>query len=144
MLIDPQGRAYLTDFGIALVEEDLPRVFTAAGTLPYMDSEQLGEGPPGPVDHRADLYALGAVLYEAISGVLPSGAIVGGRPPAGASGPLPLDQRVPHVPEPLARVVMQLLAPRPELRPRDAFVVLDELTTILRDHGRGREPRWCW
>jgi serine/threonine protein kinase len=63
ILIDPQGRAYLTDFGIAVVEEDLLRNVTAAGTLPYMAPEQLGEGI-GPVDHRADLYALGVVLYD--------------------------------------------------------------------------------
>jgi serine/threonine protein kinase len=63
ILVDPQGRAYLTDFGIAVVEEDLLRDVTAAGTLPYMAPEQLGEGI-GPVDHRADLYALGVVLYD--------------------------------------------------------------------------------
>ena len=52
ILIDSQGRAYLTDFGIAVVEEDLLRDVTAAGTLPYMAPEQLDEGartrgPPG-------------------------------------------------------------------------------------------------
>src|SRR5262249_53309737 len=45
----------LTDFEIAVVEEDLLRDVTAAGTLPYMAPEQLGERL-GPVDHRADLY----------------------------------------------------------------------------------------
>ena len=52
ILIDSQGRAYLTDFGIAAVEEDLLRDISAAGTLPYMAPEQLGEeggagGSPG-------------------------------------------------------------------------------------------------
>ena len=70
ILIDPQGRAYLTDFGIAVVEEDLLRDVTAAGTLPYMAPEQLDEGL-GPVDHRADLYALGVVLYELLTGRRP-------------------------------------------------------------------------
>ena len=68
--IDPQGRAYLTDFGIAVVEEELLRDVTAAGTLPYMAPEQLDEGL-GPVDHRADLYALGVVLYELLTGRRP-------------------------------------------------------------------------
>jgi predicted nucleic acid-binding Zn-ribbon protein len=44
---------------------------------------------------------------------------------------------VPHVPEALSQVVAQLLSPRPEQRQRDAFAVLDELTGVLRDHGRG-------
>src|SRR3954454_14892112 len=49
ILIDPQGRAYLTDFGIAVVEEGLLRDVPAVGTLPYMAPEQLGERL-GPVD----------------------------------------------------------------------------------------------
>src|SRR5262249_33833704 len=70
ILIDPRGRAFLTDFGIAAMEEDLLRDVTTAGTLPYMAPEQLGEGL-GPVDHRADLYALGVVLYELLTGWRP-------------------------------------------------------------------------
>jgi eukaryotic-like serine/threonine-protein kinase len=125
----------LIDFGIAKMVDHLPTADTSGMSLPgYAAPEAIASGRSDP---QSDLYALGAVLYEAISGVLPSGTIAGGRPPAGASGPLPLDQRVPHVPEPLARVVMQLLAVRPENRQRDAFIVLDELTTVLRDHGRG-------
>ena len=45
-----------------------------------------------------------------------------------------LDERVPHLPKDSPRVVMQLLSPRPELRQRDAFVLLDELTAIVADH----------
>src|SRR4051812_10988265 len=67
ILVDPRGRSYLTDFGIAAVEEDLLRDVTAAGTLAYMAPEQLDPGL-GPVDHRADLYALGVVLYELLTG----------------------------------------------------------------------------
>lgn len=125
----------LIDFGVAKMVHYAPPADTGGVSLPgYAAPETIGSGRSDP---QSDLYALGAVLYEAISGVLPSGAIAGGRPPAGASGPLPLSDRVPHVPEPLTRVVMQLLAPRPEHRQRDAFIVLDELTTVLREHGRG-------
>ena len=83
ILIDPQGRAYLTDFGIAVVEEDLLRDVTAAGTLPYMAPEQLGEGL-GPVDHRADLYSLGVVLYELLTG----------RRPFRATSPMELREQI--------------------------------------------------
>src|SRR5262249_28283511 len=78
ILIDPQGRAYLTDFGIAVVEEDLMRDVTAAGTLPYMAPEQLVE-EFGPVDHRADLYALGVVLYELLTSHRPFRAVTLGE-----------------------------------------------------------------
>jgi len=67
--INEKGRAKILDFGLAMllrpVGEGTTQTFTdsqaAAGTLPYMPPEQLrGE----PVDGRADIYAIGAVLYE--------------------------------------------------------------------------------
>jgi eukaryotic-like serine/threonine-protein kinase len=129
ILIDPQGRAYLTDFGIAVVEEDLLRDVTAAGTLPYMTPEQLGEGI-GPVDHRADLYALGVVLYELLTG----------RRPFRASSPVELRDQIlkgepepprsvePGVPEELERVCLRCLSKRPE----DRFQGADEVAADLR------------
>jgi len=125
----------LIDFGVAKMADYAPSTDITGVSFPaYAAPETIGSGKSDP---QSDLYSLGAVLYEAISGALPSGAIAGGRPPAGSFAPLPLNERVPHVPEPLARLVMQLLSPRPEQRQRDAFIVLDELTNILREHGRG-------
>jgi serine/threonine-protein kinase len=125
----------LIDFGVAKMVDNVPPADPNGVSFPgYAAPESIGSGKSDP---QSDLYSLGAVLYEAMSGLLPSGAISGGRPLAGASAPLPLDQRVPHTPEPLTKLVMQLLAPRPDQRPRDAFIVLDELSAILRDHGRG-------
>ena len=130
ILIDPQGRAYLTDFGIAVVEEDLLRDVTAAGTLPYMAPEQLGEGL-GPVDHRADLYALGVVLYELLTG----------RRPFRAATPIELREQIlredpppprsiePDIPEELERVCLRCLAKRPEDRCQRADEVARDLRT---------------
>ena len=56
---------------------------SAAGTLPYMAPEQLDEGL-GPVDHRADLYALGVVLYELLTG----------RRPFRAASPMELREQI--------------------------------------------------
>ena len=65
ILLDEQQSAYLVDFGLALIDSDAgPR---CAGTPAYMSPEQaLGEGHC--VDGRSDIYSLGAVFYELLSG----------------------------------------------------------------------------
>lgn len=117
VLLSVDGRTRLVDFGIArsLAEsaERLTMTGTVLGTLSAMAPEQLAGGPIGP---RTDLYGLGVVLHEALTG----------RPPyAGAStspvaladaqraGPPPLDGVEPS----LAAVVAGCLAFRPEDRP---------------------------
>ena len=77
ILLDAKGRVKIADFGIAkLVEEDRTAVTltgtgTALGTPHYMAPEQLEK--PGEVDHRADIYSLGVVFYEMLTGELPIG-----------------------------------------------------------------------
>jgi serine/threonine protein kinase len=129
ILIDPSGWAYLTDFGIAVVEEDLLRDVTAVGTLPYMAPEQLSEAL-GPVDHRADLYALGVVLYE----------LLVGRRPFRAITPIELRQQIlrddpplprsiePEVPAGLERICMRCLAKQPVER----YQLADQVSADLR------------
>ena len=70
ILLSDDGRVLVTDFGIAKVldEPDLTRTAQILGTVKYLAPEQV-EG--GPVDGRTDLYALGAVLYEAVCGEAP-------------------------------------------------------------------------
>lgn len=70
IIVTEAGRAKIADFGIARLS-DLPggHALTQAGALlgtpSYMAPEQIGEAP---VDHRADLFAVGAILYEALTG----------------------------------------------------------------------------
>ena len=75
VLVDAEGRVKLADFGLAkLAGDDAPALTAtgdAMGTPHYMAPEQLER--PRAVDARADLYALGVVLYEMLTGVLPLG-----------------------------------------------------------------------
>ena len=69
MLLDEEGHAYLTDFGITKqVGSDSTETGQIVGTLDYLAPEQIrGE----PVDGRTDVYALGCVLYECLAGTPP-------------------------------------------------------------------------
>ena len=133
----------LTDFGIAKII-DAPRLTfneQMFGTPGYIAPEYI-EGCPA--DARADLYALGVVLYEMLTGTLPFDA----RTQADklvmplSSPPVPPSQRVSGLPTELESLVLRLLARRPENRPHDAFAVVDALGDVLRRyaHSSMRPP----
>src|SRR5207253_1743063 len=65
LLLDRQGTLWVTDFGLALLQDQPGLTLTGEllGTLRYMSPEQAGT-LPGIVDQRADIYSLGATLYE--------------------------------------------------------------------------------
>lgn len=73
ILVDQSGRAKVLDFGVARVTSDQVQrtlqtdVGQLVGTLGYMSPEQIA-ADPAAVDTRADVYALGAILYELLSG----------------------------------------------------------------------------
>jgi tRNA A-37 threonylcarbamoyl transferase component Bud32 len=78
ILLDAKGRVKIADFGIAkILNEDgdggmmLTQSGAKLGTAPYMAPEQIEQ--PGSVDHRADIYSLGVVFYEMLTGELPLG-----------------------------------------------------------------------
>lgn len=119
------GTVKICDFGIARLAHDIG--FTAKltgggmamGTPHYMSPEQIAGGE---VDHRSDLYSLGCVLYEIATGAPPFdlgdswSVLVGHRDTA----PVPLREHRPELPDYFERVVLDLLAKRPEDRPGDA------------------------
>ena len=77
LLLDSKGRVKIADFGIAKLGrtdgEELSLTLSGArlGTMAYMAPEQIEH--PGEVDHRADIYSLGVVFYEMLTGELPIG-----------------------------------------------------------------------
>jgi serine/threonine-protein kinase len=135
---DPAGHEIvkLTDFGIAKILDAPALTFSEQmfGTPGYIAPEYLeGLAPDG----RADLYALGIVLYEMISGVLPYDA-KGQSEMLFAplrSAPLPLGTRVAGLPPEIESLVLRLLAKHREERPADAFLVHDALEDVLRRRG---------
>jgi serine/threonine protein kinase len=68
LLVDDQGQVWVTDFGLAHWTADaaLTRTGDMLGTLPYMSPEQAS-AQRGLVDHRTDIYSLGATLYELVT-----------------------------------------------------------------------------
>ncbi len=87
LLFDRQGNVKIADFGLAkllgaeLSDITLTRTRQMMGTPHYMAPEQLER--PHEVDHRADIYALGVVLYELLTGELPLGRF---SPPSETAG----------------------------------------------------------
>ncbi|MFD8815096.1 tetratricopeptide repeat protein [Streptomyces sp. NPDC059627] len=119
------GTAKLCDFGIARLGHDigftsrLTGTGVAMGTPHYMSPEQIGGTE---VDQRSDLYSLGCVLYEIATGAPPFdledawAILVGHRD----TRPAPPRSHRPELPGWFEKVVLDLLAKRPEQRPYDA------------------------
>ncbi len=128
------GRATLIDFGIALLTEDAIR-FTEAGTIlgtpSYMAPEQARAMPA--IDSRADVFALGCVLYECITGEM----AFGGSNPLAVQAKVvmfdPVDPRQirPDIPEAVARLVMRMLAKRVVERPASGAELATELAAVF-------------
>lgn len=129
VMIDDEGEAYLTDFGIAKVLESSEQLTATGGVLgtpAYMAPEQvMGQ----PVDARADIYALGIILYEMALGRVPYDA---DTPMAVALAhvrePLPLPRELdPNLPEPIEVVILKALAKEPG----DRYPTASQLSAAL-------------
>ena len=68
LLLDIQGNLWITDFGLARLQDDAGLTITGdmLGTLRYMSPEQA-LAKRGYLDHRTDIYSLGATLYELVT-----------------------------------------------------------------------------
>jgi ligand-binding sensor domain-containing protein/tRNA A-37 threonylcarbamoyl transferase component Bud32 len=129
VLIDDRGDAFLTDFGIAKLVAGTSQ-FTASGALvgtpSYMAPEQ---GMGQPIDHRCDIYAMGVMLYEVVTGQVPFEA----ETPLAVllkhiSDPLPPPRLAkPDLPESVERVILKAMAKAPD----DRFQSAEEMVEAL-------------
>src|SRR5262249_3611446 len=102
---------------------------TIVGTPSFMAPEQAAGKP---IDHRADLFSLGCVLYHLCTGQLPfpGDGLMGTLTALATTNPPPVRDVNPAVPEALADLIRRLLARDPALRPASAQEVEQVLATI--------------
>jgi eukaryotic-like serine/threonine-protein kinase len=148
ILLAPDGRVLLADFGIAkrdidtLSDDskgDLTRDNTMVGTAKYLSPEQV-RGVA--LDGRSDLYALGTVAYEMLTGQAPFEADTDVATAIARLTAEPDQLRTLRndVPEPLARLVHSLLAREPQQRPASAGSVVTMLAALTGERPLGRVP----
>ncbi|MGE0708652.1 MAG: protein kinase [Planctomycetota bacterium] len=146
VLFDELGHARLVDFGIARVqgeEQGLTRTGEMVGTPAYMAPEQLDDARG--VDERADVYGLGALLFEALTGETP---FTGSGPELfrkvfTVAPPAPSSLR-PEIPPPLDDIVLKALAKEPNDRFPGCAAMVEALERFLAgdDPGRAGLRRW--
>ncbi|QEH32893.1 Serine/threonine-protein kinase PK-1 [Aquisphaera giovannonii] len=147
IMITKEGKLKLTDFGIA---KDLDRTtqLTAPGrtlgTAAYMAPEQI-RGTPA-VSHKTDLYALGILFYQMLTGATPfegASAVVLMHNHLNQAPPRPSD-KVATIPKELDELVVKLMAKAPSDRPWDAAAV-EHMLTELRDRAeQGKSIPMVW
>lgn len=155
LMIDAAGKLWVTDFGLARTAADSGLTMTGdlLGTLRYMSPEQA-LARHGLVDHRTDVYALGATLYELLTG----------RPAVGGTDrqevlrriaeedPVPPRRVNAAIPADLETITLKALAKEPGERYATAGELAADLGRFLRDEPvRARRPtlgqrarKWAW
>jgi predicted Ser/Thr protein kinase len=134
VLLDRKGRVKIADFGLAKILDEKaasPRLTVQGqlmGTPHYMAPEQVEH--PQPVDHRADIYSLGVVVYEMLTGELPLGKFA---PPSARLQGVLVDVR-------LDEVVLRALEKEPERRYQTAGQVKSAVEAITNHAELGSPP----
>ncbi|HEX3689788.1 MAG TPA: protein kinase [Solirubrobacteraceae bacterium] len=137
LLVSDTDVVKLADFGIARAvdQSSITQVGSVLGTAAYLSPEQARGDEAGP---QADLYSLGVVTYQLISGRLPyeAASLSELALKQQRESPIPLDELNPTVPPTLAQAVALTLAIDQRDRPQDAM----ELAQSLRDGAQGTGP----
>jgi serine/threonine-protein kinase len=139
MIVTPDGRLKVTDFGIARALSTImpdERADVVWGSPQYFSPEQATGEAPSPA---SDVYSLGIVLYEVLTGALPFTAPTSedlARMHLEAA-PIPPSEYVPDLPSALEQIVLKVLSKEPAARYRTA----DQLGRVLLRFGTQRDPQ---
>lgn len=143
VMVKPDGTVTVLDLGVAsVIDVDTTRLThtgSPIGSPAYMAPEQAMGGAVGPY---TDLYALGVLLHELLSGNVP----FAGSTALGVlhrhlyEPPVPVRQLRPDIPEPLEALVLRLLAKDPQHRPTGAQEVYEALAPLLPSRGAPAGP----
>jgi serine/threonine protein kinase len=130
LLLDGQGNIYVTDFGLAQLQGDPGLTLTGdlVGTLRYMSPEQA-QARRGVLDHRTDIYSLGATLYELLT-LAPAYDAPDRHAllqQIAEAEPVPPRQRNTGLPADLETIVLKAMAKEPERRYASAKALADDL-----------------
>jgi serine/threonine protein kinase/tetratricopeptide (TPR) repeat protein len=138
IMIEPDGRAKVMDFGIArsIIASGLTQTGQMIGTPDYLSSEQAAGQP---ADHRADIYALGVMLYEMTTGQLPfkgdtALSVITKHREKAAEDPRTIN---PAASEGLSRLILRCMEKDKELRYQNARELLED----LRGLSKGTVPK---
>ena len=132
ILLDTEGNVKIADFGLARLLGKPTSAYTLTqsgqrmGTPHYMAPEQIEH--PQEVDHRADIYSLGVVFYEMLTGELPIGRFA------------PPSKKV-HVDVRLDEIVLHTLEKEPELRYQHASEIKTDVETVSTKGRNAGHPR---
>jgi serine/threonine protein kinase len=129
IMVNPKNQVKVMDFGLARLKDAIlqSRKSSTVGTLAYMAPEQI-QG--GEIDHRADIFALGVVLYEMLTRRLPFNAVHEAAMMYSIlhEEPEPIQKHLPDAPSELVHILERAL----EKEPSDRYQSVKEMTIDLR------------
>ena len=149
LLLDVQGNLWVTDFGLARLRDDAGLTITGdlLGTLRYMSPEQALAKRMADLDHRTDIYSLGATLYELVT-LRPA---IDGQDrqevlrKIAQDEPTPPRRLNPAIPRELETILLKAMNKEPESRYATAQELADDLRRFLeRQADPGQAADACW